>query len=137
MNRKRLSGVPLILLLLATVPNRYVAGADPLPGTQPLTWEGDIASRLVEGADRFLLTELQQSIQQRAAFWHRDVTSAAAYEKSVQPNRRRLAHILGVRDPRMASPEMELVATTTQPALVGRTDEFKAFAVRWPVLPRV
>jgi dienelactone hydrolase len=137
MNGNRFFGFTLLLLLSATVSNRQVAGIDPLPETQPLTWDGDIASRLVEGADRFLLTELRQSVEGRAAFWNRDFTSAAAYEKSVQPNRRRLAHILGVRDPRMSSPEMELLATTTQQALVGRTGEFDAFAVRWSVLPRV
>jgi len=31
----------------------------PLPGTAPLTLDGDIASRLVAGADAFLLREIE------------------------------------------------------------------------------
>jgi len=31
---------------------------EPLAGTQPLTMEGDIASQLVEGVDRFLLKKI-------------------------------------------------------------------------------
>ena len=34
--------------------------ASPLPGTAPLTWDDDIASRLVDGVDRFLLDELHR-----------------------------------------------------------------------------
>ena len=39
-----------------------------LPGTQPLTWTGDIASRLVDGADRFLLGEIEKSVARRPRF---------------------------------------------------------------------
>ncbi len=73
----------------------------PLTGTQPLTLEGDITSQLVDGVDKFLLREIDQSVAARAAFWKRDLTSAAAYDASLEPNRQRLAHITGVRDPRI------------------------------------
>jgi dienelactone hydrolase len=103
-----------------------------LPGTQPLTWDGDIASRLVEGVDQFLLRKLEASTAGRAAHWKRDTSSAAAYNASVEPNRKRLAHIAGVRDPRVPFEAPELLGTTAQPALVGRGTGFEAFAVRWP-----
>ena len=72
-----------------------------LAGTQPLTWTDDLASRLVDGVDRFLLGKLEASIAERAKHWQRDFSSPEAYQKSIEPNRKRLAHILGVRDERL------------------------------------
>jgi dienelactone hydrolase len=104
------------------------------PGTAPLTWEGDIASRLVEGVDRFLLKELEKSIDRRAQHWRRDNTSAATYQQSLEPNRQRLAHITGIRDARVSFDALELLGTTSQPAMVGQGAGYKVFAVRWPVI---
>ncbi len=75
----------------------------PLPGTNPLTMSGDIASELVAGVDRFLLRQIDESTARRASYWKRDFSSEAAYLASVEPNRKRLAHILGVRDARAPS----------------------------------
>lgn len=105
---------------------------EPLAGTKLLTMEGDIASELVAGVDRFLLKKIDESVEKRARHWKRDSSSAEAYAKSIEPNRKRLAHILGVRDPRVPFDAPELVATTAQPPLVGRGTNFEAFAVRWP-----
>ena len=104
----------------------------PLAGTAPLTMPGDIASNLVAGADRFLLNELEKSVAARAKFWKRHFSSSSAYNASVETNRQRLAHILGVRDARVPFEAPELVGNVTQPALIGRSDRFEAFAVRWP-----
>ena len=113
---------------------RPAAEPTPLPGTKPLTLEGDIASQLVDGVDRFLLAEIEKSIGRRSAFWNRDLSSPEKYNASIAPNRRRLAHILGVRDARVEFDAVELIATTGRPALAGRGDGFKAFAVRWPAV---
>jgi len=110
----------------------YAADVTPLAGTAPLTWEGDLASRMVDGVDRFLLRELEASIPRRESHWRRDTSSPQKYEASLEANRKRLAHILGVRDPRVPFDAPELVGTTKTPALVGRGDGFEAFAVRWP-----
>jgi dienelactone hydrolase len=108
-----------------------------LPGTKPLTLEGDIASQLVDGVDRFLLGELEKSVDRRATYWKRDLSSAEAYNKSIQPNRARLAHILGMREERVAFDAPELIATTARPALVGRAANYDVFAVRWPAFGNV
>jgi dienelactone hydrolase len=105
-----------------------------LPGTEKLEWTDDIASRLVEGVDRFLLREIDLSVQRRARFWRRDESSVAAYNTSIEPNRQRLAHILGVRDARVACDGLTLVGTTSRPPLVAQTDRYKVFAVSWPVV---
>ncbi|MBX6312424.1 MAG: dienelactone hydrolase family protein [Isosphaeraceae bacterium] len=104
----------------------------PLPGTRPLRMEGDIASQLVEGVDRFLLRKTEQSVAGRAKFWSRDTSTPEKYSASVEPNRKRLAHILGVRDERVPFEGPELVGTTARPALVGRGEGYEAFEVRWP-----
>lgn len=107
------------------------------PGTKPLTVEGDIASEMIDGVDRFLLREIEQSVELRAKHWKRDFSSPEAYNASIEPNRKHLAHILGVRDARLPFEAPELIATTDTPALVGEGDGFDIFAVRWPVFGNV
>ena len=109
-----------------------VTESKPLAGTAPLFLGGDIASNLVAGVDRFLLRKTEESVAKRAGFWKRDFTSPEAYSRSIETNRQRLAHILGVRDTRVAQPEMELCATVGQPALLGTAASFEIYAVRWP-----
>lgn len=87
-----------------------------LPGTEPLAMSGDIASNMIAGIDRFLLRETE------TAFQHR----------TFNPDRDRLAHILGVRDPRVPFKGLEFVASTAEPSLVGRGDGYEIHAVRWP-----
>jgi dienelactone hydrolase len=109
----------------------------PLAGTLPLTLDGDIADQMIEGVDRFLLGELDQSIAGRGAYWQRDLSSAEAYAASIEPNRQRLARIIGLRDERLAFDDLELVATLSEPALVGRGEGYQVFAIRWPALEGV
>jgi len=113
----------------------HAADAPPiqtLPDTAPLTWQDDIASRLVAGVDKFLLREIDNSLQRRSQHWRRDFSSHANYERSIQPNRNALAHIIGLRDPRIRFVAPQLIATTTRPALVGRAPTYDILAVRWP-----
>ena len=72
-----------------------------LPGTEPLTWEGDLSARMVTGIDRFLTDELERSVAERQKFWKRDFSSREAYEKSVQQNRQRFQKYIGTGDPRL------------------------------------
>ena len=50
----------------------------------------------------------------------------------MEPNRRRLARIIGVRDERVGFDAPRLIGTTDQPALVGRGESYNVYAVRWP-----
>ena len=108
------------------------AQAQPALETKPLTIEGDIASHLVAGVDRFLLRELSASIARREQHWQRDFTSHAAYAKSVEPNRQRLAHIIGLRDQRVAFDGLTLGSTTAESSIVGQTDLIIVRSVSWP-----
>jgi dienelactone hydrolase len=111
-------------------------GAEPFVAAR-LDWEGDIASRLVDAADAFLLRELDRATERRDAAWNpgpegRDAMLAA--------HRARLAYILGMRDERVPV-EMEYLQTTENNAYLGGSegDEhfFNAYRVRWPVLEGV
>jgi dienelactone hydrolase len=133
MNRIHIRFIVPMLLLLAAVPAR---AAEPLPGTKPLTAEGDLAAQMVAGIDKYLMRELAASVEKRKQYWKPDFSSPEAYARSVQPNRERLKKILGVIDPHVPV-EMQYVASTDQPALVAETDAYKVHAVRWPVLEGV
>jgi dienelactone hydrolase len=127
---RRIAPVMFLLLLGESV------FCDPLPNTALLDWEGDLAARMVAGIGTYLDRETLASVERRAQHWNRDFSSPEAYEKSVQPNRERLAKILGVVDERLPA-RMELVATPSDDALIAEGDGYKVYAVRWSVLPGV
>jgi dienelactone hydrolase len=103
-----------------------------LSDTRPLTAKGDIASDLVSAAHRFLLRETENSAAGRLRYWQRDFSSPANYEQSIEPNRKHLAWMLGIRDARVPFDAPELVSTLTRPALVGKGEGYEILAVRWP-----
>lgn len=103
---------------------------EPLPGTNQLTWEGDIASRLVDSASEFLNLAIDDAPTQRLKHWQRDTSSPEAYVQSVAPNRARLAKIIGVRDERKP-------AALERLGLVAENDAFNVTAVRWAVFTQV
>ena len=121
-----------MIVLSSSIPAALAVDGPPLDGTKPLKLEGDIASIMVDGVDRFLLKKIAESRANRASYWKRDVSSHAAYNASIEPNRKRLAHILGVRDPRIPFDAPEEAGTLNQPALVGQGTGFDAVAIRWP-----
>ena len=121
-----------VALIFAGLLWLQTAHAQPALETKPLTLEGDIASHLVAGVDRFLLRELSASIARREQHWSRDFTSHAAYARSVEPNRKRLANIIGLRDERVAFDGLTLASTTAESSLVGQTDRITIRAVSWP-----
>jgi dienelactone hydrolase len=131
------SNAALVILLalfapLTVVTTGYAAEPETLPNTKPLTVTGDVASRMIDGVDRFLLRELERSVARRAQHWNRDTSSPTAYNASIEPNRQRLAHILGVRDDRVDFAHPELISTTVHSALVAKGPGFDVYAIRWP-----
>ncbi|PYV12063.1 MAG: hypothetical protein DMG07_17880, partial [Acidobacteria bacterium] len=99
----------------------------------PLALEGDLAARMVEGIDRFLGRELAASVATRPRRYTRDLSSPAAYTESVEPNRQRLAALVGAAD-RREPIRLELAGTLSKPALVGEGSGFRVYAVRWAAL---
>jgi dienelactone hydrolase len=113
-----------------------VADNQPLSGTQPLTMQGDLAEQMVAGIDKFFMQEIEASVAKRESHWNRDFSSNEKYIESVEPNRKRLTKIIGAVDPR-ENVSMQLLATTSQSALVGEGAGYKIMAVRWNVIKGV
>jgi dienelactone hydrolase len=124
-------------VLLAVVLSACATAQSVLPGTAQLNAQGDLALQMVDGIDDYLLRETAEAARHRDQFWHRDFSSPEAYERSIEPNRKELARIIGAVDPVAPVKALEYVASTRQPALVGRGKGYKIFAVRWPVWPGV
>ena len=127
---------PLLLSTVLLVSSLSVS-ARQLPGTTPLTLEGDLAAKMVLGIDRFLMGELEASIALRANRWKLDFSSRENYLRSVEPNRQHFLQRIGAVDSRLKPTQMELVATTSMSAVVGLGTKFSATAVRWTVLDGV
>ncbi|MCI0422558.1 MAG: hypothetical protein L0312_25620, partial [Acidobacteria bacterium] len=72
-----------------------------LSGTQPLTWEGDLSEKMMDGAHRYVERKIDESVASRQKYWRRDFSSRLAYEASVELNRERLKKIIGVVAPRL------------------------------------
>ena len=134
----RRPSLPARLLCLCSRSRRLpTCSADPLPGTQPLEMQGDLAEQMVAGIDRFLLRQDRRiGRHARRGIGSATLSIAEKYNASVAPNRARLAKIIGAHEPREPVTALELVATTAEPALVGRGENFEAFAVRWPARAR-
>jgi dienelactone hydrolase len=108
-----------------------------LPGTAPLTLQGDLATQIVDGIQKFLLGRWQNCGQERARLWQRDYQSAESYGRSVAPNRERLRQIIGAVDTRVTAQSPEMVGTVAMPAQISEGSGYKIYAVRWRVFDRV
>src|SRR4051794_13694007 len=76
-------------------------------------------AEMVEGIKRYLLRATDESVAHRA------------------PTREKLRKILGVVDARVPFDDLDMVAGTGHPALLGEAPGFEVYAVRWPVLEGV
>lgn len=109
-----------------------------MPGTAPLTDEGDLAGRMVEGIGRYLDREIAASVGRREAHWRRDVSSRGAYAASMEDNRARFRRIIGAADAREPG-RVEVISNvgSTASAGLGEGMGFRARAVRWAALEGV
>lgn len=110
--------------------NRPLPG---LPDTRPLTWEEDLSVKMMDGAHRYVERKIRESVRTRQRHWARDLSSRQAYEKSVEPNRRRFMQKIGVVDPRVPA-QMERFGRDFAVGLVSETVPYRVYQVRWPVL---
>ncbi len=127
----------LLIAALASpvyVPVPVASAQEVLPGTEQLKQQADFARVMVDGINRFLLRQIELSVQKRPAHWRRDFSSPEAYRKSVEPNRRRLAYLVGVNDKRLPPGDPWLASTTARGALVARGQGVQVRLIRWDVL---
>ena len=104
-----------------------------LRGSTLLLEKGDLSPMMVKGISRYLDRELSASIKGRAKFRKADFSSPAAYERSILPNRKRFAEIIGIADTLEAEVEMEYISSVSTPSEIIENEYFTAYAVRWHV----
>jgi dienelactone hydrolase len=106
-------------------------------GTQPFSLQGDAAAQMVEGLHQYLLRLTAASVEARASRWNQDYSSHAAYEASVEPNRKRFRQIIGLIDERVpySAPHVEFPLGNS--SVAARGAGYKVSSVRWPALEGV
>ncbi len=107
----------------------------PLPGTSALTETGDLSRLLHEANDRFLDREIERAAKERGKFWQRDLSSPETYAKSVQPNRERLARMLGL-DRETRHPRENPGGIFGFPAMPGTAD-YVPYDIKWSAFGNV
>ena len=108
-----------------------------VPGSQKLEMKEPLDVVMVGGIDRFCLKEIAASVEQRAQYWKRDLSSPDAYRKSIAANRERFRVNIGAVDKRVPSQGLERNLTLNAPLNVAETDRFIVTSVKWPVLERM
>src|SRR5690242_14801893 len=96
-----------------------------LPGTQPLTWDltpQEMSRKMLEGAHTFVDSKIAAARTTRASAWRRDFSSPVAYERSVEPKRKRFMEIIGVEDRSQVDPvSMEKLSLFGESEVVAET----------------
>lgn len=109
-----------------------MGSADALPGTATLTWQGDLAARMVEGIRHDLLRRTDAA---RAARGRRSPSVSTADRTR---RRARLARILGVGvDRRRRDAPLQILSPAATDGPLARAADLQVHAVRWPVLDGV
>ncbi len=127
--------------------SQEAATAKTLAGTSVLDIQGDIASLLVDGVDRFLLKELDRSVQTRRVQWPKPKDADprsndyAAYEAAIQPLRDELRSRIGMIDDRVKCDSFTIQSVASPKSgdtkWVAINEACKIYAVRWPVFDGV
>ncbi|MFL6305471.1 MAG: dienelactone hydrolase family protein [Candidatus Sulfotelmatobacter sp.] len=107
-----------------------------LPGTVPLTMDGDLAAQMVAGIRQYLQRQTGRLVAERAKLWDWETVSPDQHEHAIAAHRESLRRIIGVVDVRVAAGAPELIGTVSAPAQIAAGPGYKVFLVRWPVLPR-
>ncbi|MDX9752568.1 MAG: hypothetical protein RBU29_01320 [bacterium] len=111
--------------------------AQPLPGTEALGEEGDLAARMVQGIDAYLMRQIENAPALRDARWRDGVD----WDIQRDTYRAELCRILGVVDRRDDAIEMKPVVrmqgsetgVQQRGALLAENEVISLFSVRWTV----
>jgi dienelactone hydrolase len=115
---------------------RPTSAAEPLPNTKPLTEEGNLSAKMVQGMHAYLDREIAASAKTRDGLWKLDKSTPEAYAKSIAPHRESLKKMLGLVDASVPA-QMERISAVGRPPSVGSSENFDVYAVKWSVLPGV
>ena len=119
----------LLVVLLSAV--SFSSAGDPLPGTQPLTAEGDLSAQMVDGIHRWIARATERAANAHAEKWQIDASSAEAWEKARAPKRELLRKMIGAVDER--KPGALEIITEAGAAAKPAEGAYTIERIRWPV----
>ena len=84
----------ILVLLISSASPSGSQGTEILPGSNPLSWDGDLAAEMVSGIDRFLTREINLSTSRREQNWQRTLTTGTSVDDYLSEKRVRLKQII-------------------------------------------
>ena len=130
------TGIILLFFIAIELLSLFSVGAATpprnLPRTEPLLATNDLAAELVAGVDRFLSKKLEETFALRTNRAQPNL-GVAAWRGIQESNRMRFAHLIGVRDRRVAEPTLFLKAPSGEAEALAQTQTFDVLEVTWPV----
>ncbi|MEO0414032.1 MAG: dienelactone hydrolase family protein, partial [Verrucomicrobiota bacterium] len=95
---------------------------------------------LMDGAYAFIDRKTEEAISKRGFNWAPELESIESFVDSLEPNRERLAKMIGAID-ELAAPEMEILSRAevgtsgiVPESVIAETATYTIYEVRWPVL---
>ncbi len=138
-----------IMVVISHLAAQEFPATDVLAGTAPLDWDEPLDVRMMRGAHQFVARKIQEEVAEKNMTWTRNTTSVDAYNRSLEPKRKRLQFLLGagnlLREPHthIAFPvyeqpvQMQRIGDDDVPAVLYQGDDFRVTRVRWQVLAGV
>lgn len=132
---KRVATILAQLLLISVLFCNVLQAQDTGFFEQPYghDYEVAMADRMKAGIDGFLTNYTNKVVRERAQLWNRVLTSPAAYETSVTPNRTHLRQIIGAIDQR-CSPNMTVRGKPGEGGKIAETNKCMIYRVEWNVM---
>ena len=117
--------------------NQIDSEAARLPGTTPLSLEGDAAAQMIAGIHRYLDRELDAADSAALEALQNPAAAGDSADALLGEKRQELARYIGVIDERKPVPALEFVCSTADPFRIAATRTYDIHAMRWPVLEGV
>lgn len=108
---------------------------EPLPGTDPLDWSEDIASRMIDCIDGFLLRQTTRIQRLRQQTWESALSGKDWPAEWLRTKRERLAQILGVKESRVNPVQMSILSPPGADPAIAEAASYRVYAVAWDVFP--
>lgn len=124
-----------------------------LPNTVPINEvlsSDEMFAKMMMGAHKWIDQKILDSKNQREKYWNRNFESQSSYDQSVEVNRKRFMHYIGMQDniqtgrnynigiPDKHPPvKMYRISEKQNTIIVSETEHYRILQVQWPVLDGV
>lgn len=126
------SCVTLLLPALIVLMSARLAMAQSSPAVLPSTQELAVGAGGLGDWNRVIDAEMNRAVRDREQRWQRDFSSPDNYRNSIADKRKRLGHIIGLRDNRVPFASPTLITTLDSSSLIGTGGNYDVHRVTWP-----